>query len=142
MQRKKNCSLNLKNTITSIQKLSPLKYNKQRKQRVNQETRIRYQPTMLIPAISERDNETGGSPRRPQHENSGDRDCEDRSLRQEQRHGRENHHRQHTVTDHAGARVKIQITGSTGKHVENHVQEDRRNHDPTQYNAELDFSGE
>ena len=97
---------------------------------------------MFVPAIGERYNESRRSPRRPQHENRRDGDRHDPSLRQEQRQRREDHHRQHAVTNHAGARVKVQITSTTGEHVENHVQEDRRHHDPTEDHAELDFSGE
>ena len=42
-----------------------LEYDKQRKQSVNQERRVRNQSSMFIPAICERNDETRGSPRGP-----------------------------------------------------------------------------
>ncbi|KAK7255804.1 hypothetical protein RIF29_29225 [Crotalaria pallida] len=74
---------------------------------------------MLISAISQRNNEPSGGLGGPHHEHGGDRDGNKPILQQEERNRGENNNRQYTVTNHAGARVQIKITCSTGEHVEN-----------------------
>ena len=97
---------------------------------------------MLVAAISERNHECRGNPSRPEHEDPGDREPDPTDLRQEERHGRKDHNRQETVANHARARVQVQVTVPSGEHVVHHVEEDRGDDDPAEYNAELELTGE
>ena len=97
---------------------------------------------MLVAAIGEHDHEPRARPRRPDHEHRGDREPNGTALRQEQRHGGEDHHRQHAVANHARARVQVEVTIPPGEHVVHDVEEDGGDDNPAENDAELDLPGE
>lgn len=117
------------------------KHHQKRKQSVNKKANVRNQSTMLIPP-SHLHEQPSANPSRPNHENRRNTGDHGPSLWEEQRHRRQDHHGEHAVPDQANAPVEIQRAVSPGEHVENDVEEQRRDGNPTEDDAEVDLPGE
>ncbi|CAL9769187.1 unnamed protein product, partial [Musa acuminata subsp. burmannicoides] len=113
-----------------------------RKEHVNETASVGYEAAMFVSTCHQLYRKPRANPRRPQHKNCCHREDHNPIMGHKKRHCREHHHRQHAVPNQARAPVQIQVPVPSGEHIEDHIEVESGDDEPTQDDPKVELSGE